>query len=50
MQRMKNQMLTYRRLDKFEVIGYTDSDFTSCVDRLKSTFGYIFMFAGGAIS
>jgi hypothetical protein len=47
---MKNHMLTYRRSDKLEVIGYTDSDFAGCVDSLKSTFGYIFMLARGAIS
>jgi hypothetical protein len=47
---MKNHMLTYRRSDKLEVIGYTDSDFVGCVDSLKSTSGYIFMLAGGAIS
>jgi hypothetical protein len=43
LQRMKNHMLTYRLLDKFEVIGYTDSDFLGCVDSLKSTYGYIFI-------
>jgi hypothetical protein len=50
LQRTKNHMLTYRRSDKLEVIGYTDSDFVGCVDSLKSTSGYIFMLAGGAIS
>jgi hypothetical protein len=38
---MKNHMLTYRRSDKFEVIGYTDFDFAGCVDSLNSTSGYI---------
>jgi hypothetical protein len=42
LQRTKNHMLTYRRSDKLEVIGYTDSDFTGYLDSLKSTFGYIF--------
>jgi hypothetical protein len=42
-------MLTYRRSDKLEVIGYTDSDFADCVDSLKSTSDYIFMLAGGTI-
>jgi hypothetical protein len=50
LQRTKNHMLTYWRSDKFEVIGYTDFDFTGCVDSLKSTSDYIFMLAGGAIS
>jgi Reverse transcriptase (RNA-dependent DNA polymerase) len=42
LQRTKNHMLTYRRSDKLEVIGYTNSDFAGCVDSLKSTSGYIF--------
>jgi hypothetical protein len=50
LQRTKNHMLTYRRSDKLEVIGYTDFDFAGCVDNLKSTSGYIFMLTGGAIS
>jgi hypothetical protein len=50
LQRTKNHMLTYRRSDKLEVIGYTDSDFAGYVDSLKSTSGYIFMLAGGTIS
>ena len=33
-----------------EVIGYSDSDFAGCIDTRKSTFGYLFMFAQGAIS
>jgi hypothetical protein len=47
---MKNYMLTYQRSEKLEIIGYTDSDFVCYVDSLKSTSGYIFMLAGGAIS
>jgi hypothetical protein len=50
LQRTKNHMLTYRRSDKLEVIGYTDSDFASYMDSLKSTSDYIFMLARGAIS
>jgi hypothetical protein len=50
LQRMKNHILTYWRLDKLEVIGYANSDFAGCVDSLKSTSDYIFMLAGGAIS
>ena len=33
-----------------EVIGYLDADFAGCQDSRKSTSGYIFMLAGGAIS
>jgi len=43
-------MLTYRKYDHLEVIGYTDSDFVGCVDTRKSTFGYVYLLAGGAIS
>ena len=43
-------MLMYKRSDYLEVIGYYDSDFAGCVDSQKSTSGYIFMLAGGAIS
>ena len=40
----------YRRTDNLEVIGYSDSNFAGCVDSRKSTSGYIFMMANGAIS
>ena len=43
-------MLTYRRSNHLEVIGYSDADFARCQDSKKSTSGYIFMWAGGAIS
>ena len=43
-------MLTYKRSDNLEVIGYLDADFAGCVDTKKSTSGYIFTLAGGAIS
>ena len=32
------------------MIGYSDSDFASCVDSRKSTFGYIFKLVDGAVS
>ena len=50
LQRTKRHMLIYRRSEKLEIIGYTDSDFAGCQDSKKSTTGYIFMLAGGAIS
>lgn len=50
LQGTKNHMLTYRRSDHLEVIGYTDLDFAGCVDRRKSTFGYVFLLAGGVVS
>jgi len=43
-------MLTYKRSDHLEVIRYIDSDFAGCVDTRKSTFGYVYLLAGGAIS
>ena len=46
----KDYMLTFRRSDQLEVIGYSDSDFTGCVDSRKSTFGYLFLLGEGAIS
>ena len=30
--------------------GFTDSDFAGCVDKRKSTIGYVFTLGGGAIS
>jgi hypothetical protein len=46
----KDFMLTYRRSDKLEVVGYTDADFARCMDSRKSTSGYIYMLAGEEIS
>ena len=43
-------MLTYRRTDTLGVIGFSDSDYASCVDDKKSTSGYIFMMTEGAVS
>ena len=40
----------YRRTDNLEVIGYFDSDYAGCIDSRKSTSGYVFMLAGGAVS
>jgi len=50
LQGTKDHMLTYRRLDSLEVVGYSDSDYAGFVDSRKSTFGYIFLLAGGAVS
>jgi hypothetical protein len=32
-------MLTYKRTDNLEVIGYSDSDFVGCADSQKLTSG-----------
>jgi len=50
LQGTKNHMLTYKRSDHLEVIGYTDSDFVDCIHTRKSTFGYVYLLADGAIS
>jgi len=39
-----------KRPGHLEVIGYTDSDFADCIDTRKSTFGYVYLLAEGAIS
>ena len=50
LQGTKEYMLTYRGSDHLEVIGYSDSDYAGCVDTRKSTCGYLYLLAGGAIS
>ncbi|XP_068653891.1 secreted RxLR effector protein 161-like [Aristolochia californica] len=50
LQGTKDYKLTYRRSDHLEVIGYSYSDFTGCLDSRKSTSGYIFLLARGVIS
>jgi hypothetical protein len=50
LQGTKNHMLIFRESDNLEVVGYSDADFAGCVDTKKSTSGYIFTIAGGAIS
>jgi hypothetical protein len=43
----KDYMLIFRKLVNLEVIDYSDSDFSGCVDSKEFTSGYIFMLAGG---
>ncbi|RVW24610.1 Retrovirus-related Pol polyprotein from transposon TNT 1-94 [Vitis vinifera] len=50
LQRTKDYILTYRRSSHLEIVGYSDSDFAGCLDSRRSTLGYIFMLAGGAVS
>ncbi|KAL0553556.1 hypothetical protein IC582_007454 [Cucumis melo] len=45
LQGTKDYMLTYKRSDHLEVIGYSDSDFAECLDTRNSTFGYLFLLA-----
>ena len=46
----KDLMRTYRRSDSLEIRGYSDADFAGDRDDRKSTSGYVFTLAGGAIS
>ena len=50
LKRTKYYMLTYKRSDQLKITRYSDLDFTGCLDSLRSTLGYIFMLAGGAVS
>ncbi|KAK4388221.1 hypothetical protein Sango_2428700 [Sesamum angolense] len=50
LQGRKNYMLMYRRTENLKVVGYSHSDFASCVDSRKSTCGYMFMSASGVVS
>ncbi|KAB2604291.1 retrotransposon protein [Pyrus ussuriensis x Pyrus communis] len=50
LKRTRDFMLTYSYVDKLELVGFTDSDLAGCVDDRKSTNGYIFLLANGAVS
>ena len=50
LQRTKDYMLTYRKSDQLEIIGYSDFDFAGCQDSDKSTSDYIYLLVGEAIS
>ena len=50
MQGTKDLMLTYRKTDTLRLGGYTDADWAGCRDTKKSTSGYMFTLAGGAVS
>ena len=41
-------MMTYRRSDSLHIVGYSESDYAG--DDRKSTSGYVFTLARGAIS
>ena len=36
----------HMKSDQLQLIGYTDTDYTGCIDNMKSTLGYIFLIAG----
>ncbi|KAM6566369.1 hypothetical protein CsatA_025497 [Cannabis sativa] len=50
LQGTKDHMLTYRRAGTLDIVGFSDVDYARCMDVNKSTSGYIFMMAGGAVS
>ena len=50
MQATKDFALTYQQSDYLNIVGYSDADFVGRLEDKKSTSGYIFMMAGGAIS
>jgi hypothetical protein len=49
-QDIKGLMLTYKRSDNLEIVGYSDSNFVGCLDTDRSTPGYVFKLTGVAIS
>ena len=50
LKRTKDYMLIYKHVQDLQLVGYLDSDFASCQDEKKSTTGYIFKLAEGAVS
>ena len=50
LQGTKDLMLTYRRADTLEVVGFTYFNYAGYVDDKKSTYGYIFIMDEGAVS
>ena len=43
-------MFKYKRSDQLEIIGYSDFDFAGFQDSRRSTIGYFYLLARGAIS
>jgi hypothetical protein len=50
LQGTKHYILTYKKIDNLEVIGYSNADFAGCADSQKSTSGYVFTLVNGVIS
>lgn len=46
----KDSKLTYKTSDDLPVLEISDFDFADCPNDMKSTSGYIFILADGAIS
>ena len=50
LKRIKDYMLIYKPVQDLQLVGYSDSNFAGCQDEKKSTTGYFFKLAGGAVS
>ena len=50
LQATKSHGILYDGLQTKKVLGYSDSDYAGCTTERKSTSGYVFILAGGAIS
>ena len=50
LQGTKDHLLTYKRFNHLELIGYSDSDFVGCVDTRKSTLDFVFLLVRGIVS
>ena len=50
LQGTEDYMLTYKRTNNLEIIGYSDSYYVGCKDSRRSTSDYIFMLSNGPIS
>ena len=50
LKRTKDYMLIYKHVQDLQLVRYLDSDFAGYQDEKKSTTGYIFKLAGGAVS
>ena len=49
LQRTKDYIVNYQKLDHLEIVGYYDSDFAVCLDNRRSTSSYIYMLAEGNV-
>ena len=49
LQGTKDLMLTYRRTNTLDIVGFSDVDYAGYMDDNKSTSCYIFMMVGGAV-
>ncbi|RVW90985.1 Retrovirus-related Pol polyprotein from transposon TNT 1-94 [Vitis vinifera] len=50
LQGTKDLMLTYRRTNILDVVGFCDANLAGCIDDKKSNTGYIFMMPGRVVS